>query len=247
MKTIRSIETSKSSTPIVPMKSKQQVTILLVALTGLITVASVNAASYTVYSSASSVALPISGNDVEFSMQKFNGSLGTLTGVTVSVVDSAISGSFSVTNSGLTAITVDGVTTDFRVKQATSLGYAQVFEEITSLVTTPASNPSPTLNPTETAQFNITDGQGYSIADQNISNSYFAAYTSADGAGSVAFNIRNRAIITTSGSVYTVNSTNTTTSTRMAITYTYTHPVPEPAAALLGGLGLLTLLRRRRR
>lgn len=218
--------------------------LLINSIIGAALVSSASAASYTV-NSGSAVNLGISGSDVQFVIPQFNTSLGTLTGVTVKVVQSTLTGSFEITNNGETGFTVDKVTTDFRVKQNTAgLGYAPQLVEIDPLVTTPSSNPSPTISPSASQIFTITAGQGYTISNQIIDGTYFAAYS---GAGNVVFDIRNRGIVTVSGATYTVDTTNTYTTTQMEITYTYTEAIPEPSAAALAGLGALALLRRRRR
>lgn len=214
---------------------------VLALAAALITGAS--AASYTV-SSGDAVNLGISGSDINFVMPQFDTSLGTLTGVTVSITQSNLGGTFDVTNGGLTGIQVDAVSSDYRVRQVTSgLGYTQQFLDIAPLVTTPVSNPSPTINLSQTLTFTITAAQGYIISDQVIGEDFFGAY---EGPGTVTFGIRNRLIVTTTGAIFTVDTADSYTTSQMAITYTY-QPIPEPSAALLGGLGALALLRRRRR
>jgi hypothetical protein len=204
--------------------------------------ASASAASYTV-NSGSAVDLGISSTDIPFTLAQFDATLGTLTGVTVTVVQSSLSGSFEVTNTGATTFSVDKVTSDFRVRQLTGgLGYTSTFIDIDPLDTTPASNPSATINPSEAVVFDITASQGYTVADQSVGASFFAPYI---GTGDVSFEVRNRLIVSVSGASFNVDSTNTITTTQMAITYTY-DAIPEPSAALLGALGVLGLLRRRR-
>lgn len=201
-----------------------------------------SAATVTV-NSGSAVNLGSSNDNVAFLIPQFDATLGTLTGVTVSVISSALGGSFEVTNSGATDLSVGPHTADFRVDDvANNLGYAIAFEEIDPLITTPVTSPATTIPVGQSVVFNITSGQGYTVADQNINPTFFATYT---GLGDVTFNVRNRINIAATGSIFTVDSTLAFTPTQMAITYIY-DAVPEPSAALLGAFGLLGLLRRRR-
>jgi hypothetical protein len=217
-------------------------TFSMLAIASALSLASLNAAIYTVYS-GSAVALGSSGSDVIFSIPQFDASLGTLTGVTVEVVQSALTGSFTVTNQGLSSILVNDVVSDFRVRQSTpGLGYSQTLIEIDPLASSPTSSPSTTINVAANQTFNITAAQGYTISDQDISSTNFSAYV---GVENVDFGVRNRLIVSTSGASFAVDSTDTITTTRMAITYTYT-AIPEPSTALLGALCVLGLLRRRR-
>jgi hypothetical protein len=216
---------------------KTKITALFVATAGF-----ASAATTTVYS-GSSVNLGSSNDNVAFNIAQFNTALGTLTGVTVKVTTSSLVGSFNVANAGGTSLSVGPHTADFRVDDvADNLGYTIQSVEIDPLATTPVTSPAATIPVGENQTYAITLGQGYTVSDQNIAGSFFGVYS---GNGNVMFNVRNRLNIAATGSVFTVDSALAYTTTRMAITYTY-EVIPEPSAALLGGLGLLCLLRRRR-
>jgi hypothetical protein len=219
---------------------KTKILALLVATAGF-----ASAASLTVYSGTTSVNLESSGFNVAFSIPQFDPSFGTLTGVTVKVVESSLTGNFKVTNAGLTTLTVGPNTADFRVDDVSNnLGYAVQLIEIEPLLTAASTSPFDQISSGDFEVYTITPNQGYSVDDQNIDASKFAAYT---GTGDVTFNVRNRINIAATGSSYTVDTANAYTSTKMAITYTYT-PIPEPGSWLIvcGGLGAGLFVRRRR-
>ena len=78
---------------------------------------------------------------------------------------------------------------------------------------------------------------------QSIATNYWAAYTSAGGGGTVAFQVVNTPYVEASGGTYTVNATNFTTTANMSVTYNYTagpSPIPEPATVMAGAF--LTLV-----
>jgi hypothetical protein len=221
---------------------KTFITTITCAATFAFAAPAAKAASYTVFS-GDPVNLGISGTDVNFSIPKFDPALGTLTGVTVRVLQSNLTGSFIVTNSSADQSFVNSVTGDFRVREpAAGLGYLTNSQELDPVLTTPSSNPSVTINPSQSVTFNINAAQTYTLIDQNISSDFFTAY---EGPGSVNFQIRNRLIINAEGATYAVDAGGTSTTTQMGITYTY-EAIPETSSALLGSIGMLILLRRRR-
>ena len=200
-------------------------------------------ASYVVNSSTNNV----STTYYDFHVGKFNSSLGTLTGVQVSVIQSELTGSVNVTNNALLNASVDVFNTTFsaRQKSTNTLGYSTTSGTIADVVTTADWNVT-TISPAQTITFTANSGQSYTIASQSISGAFFAAYSAVGGTGTVDFQARSIPTITTSGGSYTVDSSALATTTQFAVTYTYT-AVPETSSAMLGGLGALALLRRRRR
>lgn len=217
---------------------------LLLASAGIMTIQSVAAASYTVYSSVQD----IGGTYVNFDLAKFNSNLGTLTGVVVEVVQSDLVGSASVTNNALEQTTVGAFNSIFTVKGVTSgLGYTQTNGLFSDVVTTPDWT-STTINPAETKIFTVDGGQSVEIASRNVASGNFSTYSSVGGTGVVQFAAKNAPAITTTGGSYTVNGDAFKATTKLAITYTYTAaPVPEPSSALLSAVALsgMVLVRRR--
>ena len=94
--------------------------------------------------------------------------------------------------------------------------------------------------------FTIGGGQSFSIASVDVASGVFGAYQSADGTGSVTFQVKSSQGVTLTGSTLTLDSSATFANTNVGVTYTYT-VVPEPSAFALLGLGALGLVARRRR
>lgn len=229
----------------------------------LITLASVqiaSAASYTAYSDTTTAVSTVTG----YSVDQFNPSLGTLTGVEVTVPISTLVGTATVVNPTNQSVTVNNFNSYYDVWGSSgSLGYTEQTPSIVSnhsggigVVTSPDRTttiigPSQYLPnpPFEQQVFSITAGQSYPITPENISSSYFSAYK---GNGKVTFDITNLFSITTTGSSYSVSTDAAGASSQVAVTYTYTPAltaVPEPSTTL--ALGLLVMsglsMRTRRR
>jgi hypothetical protein len=206
-------------------------------------VASLHAASVTYYSDSQLVSV----NYSSFNVQKFDSSLGALTGVRV-FVESELDGSFTVaTQYSESLLSMDGALT---VKGDTGSGFTQGVSSIFDVVTTPdwatASLPGDYIP----VEFTIASGQDYQgpYMDQTISSAYYSFYLGGTGE-TVLFQARNVPSITTNGVSYQVNAQNAGANTRYAVEYTYTpaDPIPEPSVlGLAGAFGLLALLRRRR-
>jgi hypothetical protein len=220
---------------------KTFITTITCAATVAFAAPAAKAASYTVFS-GDPVNLVNAFSDVNFSIPQFDPALGTLTGVTVRVLQSNLTGSFIVTNNGLNATNVEGLRSSLGVRPVTTdLGYDLTTKTIEPGLTSSNSDSSTTINPAESVTFFITETI-HTFDDRSISSVNFSAY---EGAGNVIFGIQNQFTVFIGGGNFTLDSTNTSTTTQMGITYTY-EAIPETSSALLGGIGMLLLLRRRR-
>jgi len=183
---------------------------------------------------------------LNFDVNKFNSDLGTLTGVVVNVTSSNLLGSPIVNNTTTGVVNLSACTDIFAVNGTSSgLGYADDNKTRLNVGTTDPWALA-TIQPNSSKTFAINAGQSTVINAQTIDPSYFSAYQTSGGAGSVTFQAQNIFSITTTGTSYEVNASDVGVNTQFSVAYTYT-PIPEPSAILLGGLGALTLLQRRRR
>lgn len=226
-----------------PTYMKTSFSATFLAFAGALSLQHAGAASYTVYSDVADVG----GTWVNFDVSKFNSNLGILTGVQVSVVQSDLSGSVSVTNNSGIPTTVSNFYSYFDVTGITvGLGYAD--DGASKSVSTTPGKATTTINPSATVVFTINSGQSFSIASQNIAAGNFSTYSSVGGSGVVRFAAQNAQSIASTGSNYSVDSTAAKTTTKFAITYTYAAaPVPEPSVVVLSAMGLsgMALVRRR--
>ena len=191
---------------------------------------------------------------VNLALGKFDTGLGTLIGVVVTVNFNTIGGSFTVStpNDSLTPADVNSADARITIRQATtnSLGFTQIGQSTFGVVTTPSlmySVPAPSGSET----FAVTSTNVFVNNVQNISSTFWGAYQSAGGLGSVIFQVRNNPDINISGGVFTLNALAFTSTADMTVTYNYTPtaPIPEPGtwavgALLLGGAAY-TMWRRR--
>lgn len=217
----------------------------------LVTLASVqvaSAASVTVYSSTAIAGVDPSG----YNVAQFDTSLGTLTGVEVSVPICTLTGSVLVTNPVEIPVVVNHFSSGYDVwGSSLSLGYTEQTPSIAGhagVSTSPDWHTS-LIDPNASLPFSITSGQSYTVNAENIASSYFSAY---EGSGHVTFDIKNIFSITTTGASYTVSTAAAGANSQVEVTYTYTpalSAVPEPSTSL--ALGLLVMsglsMRTRRR
>ena len=175
---------------------------------------------------------------VNFYLGKFDTGLGTLTGVTVNVVYSTLAGSILFTNQDATAASIGSFDSTVSVRQAplSNLGYTQVNGTVYDVVTSPDWNTTVLLgHASET--FTIGNGQNaLTNRASTIDSNYWNAYSSAEGVGTVNFQVKNIQSVTTTGSSYTLDSTNAGANTQLTVTYTYDAgpvPVPEPSTVIV--------------
>jgi hypothetical protein len=221
-----------------------KVKFLIPLVAGFFLASIAHAATVTHYSGVASAGSSYSN----FSIAKFDKSLGTLTGVTVFVSTADLQGSLGITNNDASSAAIDGYDSTFNIRQSagTDLGYGSTKSAtITDIVTTPAWS-GVTLASGTQQTLTIGGGQSFSIASVDVASSVFGVYQSVDGTGSVTFQARTTQSLSVTGGNFTANSTAVSANTNVGVTYTYT-AIPEPSAFALLGLGALGLVARRRR
>jgi len=195
-------------------------------------------------------------------LNKFDTTLGTLTGVTVTTTFTKTGGSVSGDNDSASSATVDFTSQTVgnissTVVQLLNVGGVKIFgataqdldvSDTATLLLQPTTGDSMTqFDNTGKADFAVYNGiTGTATSSGTVGAAYWAAYCFAGHQTfAVKMNAQNLSgISSVSGVQYAVVAP--TVSGDVTVTYTYTAAIPESSAALLGGLGMLTLLRRRR-
>ena len=186
------------------------------------------------------------------SLSKFNSSLGTLTGVTVTVNFVSIGGSFSVTTTSASPTEVFSASSALRIRQSATntIGFTQLGTTSFTIGTAPALEFEVPGNSTQV--FTLTPTNVFVAQAQNISSNFWSAYSSAGGSGVVDFEFRNSPTAPSSGGSFSQSLLNFSATANMTVTYTYTsaEPIPEPstvaAGAFLTVLAAASYWRRRR-
>lgn len=176
-----------------------------------------------------------------FEVAKLNLPDAVITGITVSVIAGELQGFINVTNTGADPATLTEFDSSFTARQFTSgLGYVQTTDDIATVLTNPDWQ-STSLQPGVLQSFTVLSGQQFSIDSQSIDEAFWDAYV---GEGTVTFSARNARNVSITGDDLLLSTGGLFTTAQFAVTYDYL--IPEPATALLGGLGFVMLLRRRR-
>lgn len=194
-------------------------------------------------------------NNTLLTFNKFDTSLGTLTSITISTNVTKSGGSLFVDNDS-------GTTATGSISQSVTINLTSGSVTLTDGALSPIG-----VNITAQTDFAVSlaaddgDGAGYTVggADfggtnfeststnetKNVNTSVFGGY---QGAGTYVIDAKGtQGTDTTAVGGAAFQGTPATASGDVTITYNYTPAViPEPASALLGGIGCLALLRRRR-
>jgi hypothetical protein len=191
----------------------------------------------------------------DITVPQFNTTLGTLTGVKVSVLAEAY-GSIALTNAAASGgnVTVTDISATLSVKNPsttnTASGYGTTKTSTLEGLNTTDDWNSASLAPQESKTFNIDAGQSFTIADVNIDSSKFSYY---QGTGSVTFQAKAPTTATISGAQLTSDASLAGANVQYQITYTYDEApsvsaVPETSSVIFSGLllGSGLLVRRRK-
>ncbi len=183
----------------------------------------------------------------DLTLSQFNTNLGTLIGVTLTVNEFSIGGTFDATAvNGPGVLNYFGTSAFLRQKVTNSLGFTTLsVTESTddNLVITPGVGAALTQDVTQ--QFSITE---YIIAQNAVTNVASGFWSAYEGTGSIYLQLKNNPGITMTAPTAQFSGTNATAFADVTVTYTYT-PVPEPSTygLMLGGLALAGAALRRRR
>lgn len=185
-----------------------------------------------------------------FDFNKFDQSLGTLTGINFTIVSSDAQGSFTVTNSTAASVKVYKPVNSLTVEalQGTlSGGNTTYYGDEVILTTSPDTGSSQatgatlganssatyTLNPAnQTLEFNVL---------MPIDSSFWNLYQSSNGTGLVSFLAKSSPQVSVTGGQGAFDMSGVTANTVLQLDYSYT-AVPEPSTYALFGLGGLALV-----
>ena len=197
----------------------------------------VSAASSHALTVTQTVTLPATGAGTAFTFNQFDSTLGTLTGVSFSIVSSSNTGSFLVTNNApISGLNVKDpqdslIITD---NQASGGDYNLALGTTVPVTSVPDANSATTGGagftiPAASSQtFTLTGTNDLIVPGSTTSfdlSGFLAAYT---GAGSVTFTAYTGPFVSLTGSNSTFDMTAVINSTALTLVYTYTAPTPPP-------------------
>ena len=180
-----------------------------------------------------------------FYFSQFNPGLGTLTGITYSIVSSVDSGTFSVINNNVASVLVK-TPKDVLTVVDNQTAVANYDGSNITLVTSPATGSAGfSLGGNSNQTFTLTSKS--LIGTGTIDTDLFANSAAYTGAGLVSFDATIAPSIVITGGLVTFDMSGVKNTTQMTMTYTYA--IPEPSVAsmvLLGGFAGFVIFRRRK-
>jgi len=187
-----------------------------------------------------------------FNFNKFDQSLGTLSGVNFTIVSSDDQGSFTVTNSLSSSVKVYNPTDYLDVIDLQGSG-ADFSGSTVTLTTSPDTGTTrfngATLGANSLGTYTL------SPADQSLASNVFSAinssfwnlYQSSNGSGFVSFTAFNSPQVSVTGGAASFDMSGVLANTVLKLDYVYTVPEPSTYALFgLGGLALVIAARRKR-
>ncbi len=185
---------------------------------------------------------PVGAVGFTFNFNKFDQSLGTLTGVNFTIVSSIDSGSFIVENNADAIATVRNPFDSLTVIDNQSSG-ADFFGNNVTLLTSPGtSGAGNSLAASSSRTYTITNSPILAAnVVTDIGSEFWSSYSSVNGSGLVSFKAFIAPNATVSGGNFSLISDGMSANTVLRLTYTY-DAVPEPSTYVLFGLGGLALV-----
>ena len=188
---------------------------------------------------------------VNLALSQFDSSLGTLTGVTITVNELSIGGSIQLTSIGQDG-TFNNFNTSVRLRQspANTLGFSTLNYSATSdiegtNVVTVTPGPGSTLSADVLTTISISEYIFLSNSSSEVASTFWGGYI---GSGDILFQVRNDPTASVTANTSNFTGVPATSFADMTVTYTYT-PVPEASTygLILGGLALAGAAVRRRK